>query len=126
MQRDSGALSAWAKFEAGECPSVLAPHQAHDHLLLLLLFSAVLLSVSPFAATMTKRLALAIYRGLLAWSRQNRGVPLQLRSTDVYSCIPESRAFANLDVQDATAAVESLTRIGFRSGKQLQVSFMAS
>ena len=32
-----------------------------------------------------RRLALALYRGLLTWARSNKGVPLPLRSYDVYA-----------------------------------------
>ncbi len=70
---------------------------------------------------MTKQLALVVYRGLLAWAKRNAGVPMVLKSTDVYTVFPAARALSSFDLHDP-ASVSQLASLAFKAGKHLQVS----
>lgn len=48
-------------------------------------------------------------------------MPLPLKSADVYAAAPELRACAELDLQDASAAVRAAARKAFASRRLLQV-----
>ncbi|GAB4821785.1 hypothetical protein N2152v2_008831 [Parachlorella kessleri] len=68
---------------------------------------------------MTKQLALVVYRGLLAWAKRNAGVPMVLKSTDVYTVFPAARALSSFDLHDP-ASVSQLASLAFKAGKHLQ------
>ena len=63
---------------------------------------------------------MVVYRGLLAWARNNAGVPLQLKSSDVYTVFPAARALSSFDLHDP-ASVSQLASLAFRAGRHLQV-----
>ena len=75
------------------------------------------------ASTGTKRLSLALYRGLLRWSAHSEGVPFQLRHTDVQRCAP-SVLQGVVPIQGSfedAQAVRHITRLAFRQDKELKV-----
>lgn len=66
-----------------------------------------------------RRLAVAVYRGLLRWGRSSRGIPFQIRASDLYT--QDSAVHLNLKALDAPDPVSELARLAFRKNRFLQV-----
>lgn len=76
--------------------------------------------IASMAGRGDKRLALAVYRAMLKWSRTNADVPFSLRPGDVHALAPHgSAAAAALSLQDA-AAIPPIARAEFDACRQLE------
>eukprot|EP00884_Botryococcus_braunii_P013811 jgi/Botrbrau1/22430/Bobra.0091s0032.1 len=69
--------------------------------------------------TSNRRLAIALFRGILRWTRSARGVPCNLRPSDVHEVVPELAEFNAPFLQDFEA-IPQLTRIAFRNSQCLK------
>jgi hypothetical protein len=65
-------------------------------------------------------LAMALYRGILRWTRSAREVPCNLRPKDVLAVCPAMDELQARFPQDFEA-IPQLTRLAFRSSKLLKV-----
>lgn len=74
----------------------------------------------PECSPMTRALALALYRGLLKWSRTHTGIPVGLRAGDLYAVAPLAQALPDLELDDSST-VERLARMSFKLDRRLQV-----
>lgn len=72
------------------------------------------------ASTNNRPLAIALFRGILRWTRSARGVPCNLRPSDVHEVVPELAGSYDAFLQDCEA-VHELTRKAFRKDRSLKV-----